>query len=54
MEAARVVVERADADLSAERRELHGIVDQVPKYLLKPDTISQYVMLFGVQVARKL
>src|SRR5438046_388394 len=46
MEAARVVVERADGDLSTARREFHGVVDQIPKHLLEPGAVSKDAMLF--------
>ena len=54
METGCIVVECVDGDLSRGMREFHGIVDQVPKHLLKSDAISQYVMLFGVQIGREL
>src|SRR6266480_2179747 len=46
------VVERADGDLSALGGEFHRVVDQVPKHLLKPDAISQDVILFRLQLGR--
>src|SRR4030095_12641026 len=52
MEAAWVVVERPDADLSAGRRELHSIGNQIPKHLLEPDAVAKDVMLFRIQFGR--
>ena len=54
METAAVVVKRADRDLSVWWREFHRIVDQVPKYLLKPNAISQDVTFLRVEFAREL
>src|SRR5262249_62147968 len=48
------VVKRADRELSISRGEFHRIVDQVPKHLLKPDPISQDVVLFRLKLSRDL
>jgi len=48
------VVRRADGDLSALRGEFHCVVDQIPKHLLKPDAISQDVILFRLKLSRDL
>ena len=39
-------------DLSALRGEFHGVVDQVPEHLLKPDAISQDVIPFRLKLGR--
>ena len=52
METFTFVVKRADGDLSALGSEFHRVVDQVPKHLLKPDAISQDVILFRLQLGR--
>ena len=49
MKTSILVVKRADGDLSALRGEFHGVVDQVPEHLLKPDAISQDVILVSPQ-----
>ena len=54
METATVVVKRADGDLSARCREFHGIIDQVPKNLLKPNTISRDVIFLRLEFRRDL
>src|SRR5215208_5261607 len=46
MKACIFVVKRAERDLSAVRREFHGVVDQVPEHLLKPNAISKDMKLF--------
>src|SRR5512132_4089400 len=52
MKPSSFVVKRADRDLSALRGEFHGVVDQVPQHLLKPDAISQDVTLFRLKLGR--
>ena len=47
-----LVVKRANSDLSTLRGEFHCVVYQVPKHLLKPDAISQDVILFRVKLSR--
>src|SRR4029453_9411210 len=54
METAAFIVKVADGDLPARGTEFDGIIDQVPKYLLKSDTISQDVMLLRVESRRDL
>src|SRR4029077_13574970 len=54
MKASISVVKRAERDLSALRGEFHGVVDQVPEHLLKPDAVSQDVILFRLQLSRDL
>src|SRR6476620_4400027 len=49
MKASIFVVKRAERDLSALRGEFHGVVDQVPEHLLKPDAISQDVIPFRLK-----
>ena len=51
---AAVVVEGADGDLPARRRKFRGVVDQVPKYLLKPNAIRRDMMSFRVEFGRDL
>src|SRR5262245_2636616 len=41
MKTSSFVVGRTDGDLSALRGEFHCVVYQVPKHLLKPDTVSK-------------
>src|SRR5207248_5328432 len=45
------VVKRADGDPSALRGEFYRVVDQVPKNLLKPDAISQDMILFRLKLS---
>src|SRR5215813_3513695 len=45
METSSFVVKRLDRDLSALCSEFNCVVDQVPEHLLKPDTISQDVIV---------
>src|SRR6476659_11336743 len=52
MKTSSFVVKGADRDLSALRGEFHGVVDQVPEHLLKPDAISQDVILFRLELGR--
>ena len=54
METVCIIVEGADGDLSTGRREFHGVVDQIPKHLLKPDAVSQNVMPFRIELSREL
>ena len=54
METAAVIVNGANDDLSTRWREFHGIVDQIPKDLLKPDAISQDEMFFGVELGQQV
>src|SRR4030095_7692885 len=48
------VVTRADGDLSALWGEFHGVIDQVPEHLLKPNAISQDVILLRLKLSRDL
>src|SRR5205807_6414178 len=52
MKMAVLIVEGADGDFSTCWREFHCVVDQVPKHLLKPNTIRQYVMPLRLQPGR--
>src|SRR4030095_9669968 len=54
MKTCSFVVKRADHEPSALRSEFHCVVDQVPKHLLKPDAISQDVILFRLKFSRDL
>src|SRR5262245_25797763 len=54
MKTSSFVVKSADRNLSALRGELHRVVDQVPKYLLKPDAISQDVIFLRLKVSREI
>src|SRR6185295_20325541 len=51
MKTSSFVVEASDGDLSALRSKFHRVVDQVPKHLLKPDAISQDVILLRVKLS---
>src|SRR5881394_3793057 len=54
MKTAVLTIKGVDRNLSTCWREFHCVVDQVPKHLLKPDTIRQYVMPFRLQPGRNL
>src|SRR5438067_6034341 len=54
MESAALAVVGADGDLSPRWREFHRVVDQVPKYLLKPNALSPNAIFFRVQFGREL
>src|SRR5690349_4232868 len=52
MKSSSFVVKRANRDVSALRCEFHRVVDQVPEHLLKPDTISQDVIVCCLELVR--
>src|SRR5215831_2585054 len=48
------IAKGSDGDLSTWRRELDGVVNQIPKHLLKPDAISHDLMLLCLESGRQL
>ena len=47
----RVVVKRADGNLSALGSEFHRVGNEIPEYLLKPDAIRQNVILLRLKLS---
>jgi len=49
MKTATIIAGSADGNFSRVWCELHGVVDQIPKHLLKPDAICLDMMLFRTE-----
>src|SRR5260370_30540462 len=54
MKTSLLVVRRTNGDVSAFRREFHGVIDQVPKHLLKTDAISTDAVLLCLKLYLEL